>query len=69
MKFELIGRIEKIEIIAGGGRIHDLPKLRKKHGKGRWRKLKGIGRVRCLTVTNATLSCTGMKRTELVRRK
>ena len=46
MKFELIGRIEKIEIIAIGGRIHDLPKLRKNYGKGRWRKLKGIGRVR-----------------------
>ncbi|HYV25445.1 MAG TPA: hypothetical protein VE969_09440 [Pyrinomonadaceae bacterium] len=46
MKFELIGRIEDIEIIAVGGQIHDLQKIRKKHGKGRWRKLKGIGRVR-----------------------
>lgn len=46
MKFELIGKIESIEIIAVGGQIRDLQKLRKKHGKGRWRKLKGIGRVR-----------------------
>jgi len=46
MKFQLIGRIEDIEIIAVGGQIHDLRKLRKKHGRGRWRKLKGIGRVR-----------------------
>ena len=46
MKFELIGRIEDIEIIAVGGQIHDLQKLRKKHGRGRWRKLKGIARVR-----------------------
>ncbi|PYS36340.1 MAG: hypothetical protein DMF75_01135 [Acidobacteria bacterium] len=46
MKFELIGRIENVEIIAIGGRIDDLPKLRKRYGRGRWRKLKGIGRVR-----------------------
>ena len=46
MKFELIGRIENVEIIAVGGQIRDLQKIRKKHGKGRWRKLKGIGRIR-----------------------
>jgi len=46
MKFELIGKIENIEIIAVGGQIRDLQKIRKKHGKGRWRKLKGTGRVR-----------------------
>jgi hypothetical protein len=46
MKFELIGKIGDIEIIAVGGQIHDLQKIRKKHGRGRWRKLKGIGRVR-----------------------
>ena len=46
MKFELISRIEKVEIIAVGGQIRDLQKIRKKHGKGRWRKLKGIGRIR-----------------------
>ena len=46
MKFELIGRIENVEIIANGGRIDDLPKLRKRYGRGKWRKLKGIGRVR-----------------------
>ena len=46
MKFELIGRIEHIEIIAVGRQIHDLTNLRKRHGRGKWRKLKGIGRVR-----------------------
>ena len=46
MKFELIGKIENVEIIAVGSQIRDLPSLRKKHGRGRWRKLKGIGRVR-----------------------
>jgi hypothetical protein len=46
MKFELVGRIENVEIIAIGGPIDYLPILRKKYGRGRWRKLKGIGRVR-----------------------
>lgn len=46
MKFELIGKIENVQIIAVGPRIHKLQQLRKKYGRGRWRKLKGIGRVR-----------------------
>ena len=46
MKFQLIGNIENVQIIAAGPRIHKLQQLRKKYGRGRWRKLKGIGRVR-----------------------
>ena len=46
MKFELIGSISEIEIVAVGSQIRDLHSLRKKHGRGRWRKLKGIGRIR-----------------------
>ena len=44
--FELIGKIENIEAIAIGGRIRDIARLRKMYGKGRWRKMKGVGRVR-----------------------
>jgi hypothetical protein len=44
--FELIGKIENIETIAIGSKIHDLARLRKMYGKGRWRKLKGVGQVR-----------------------
>jgi hypothetical protein len=44
--FELIGEIENIETVAIGGRIRDVTRLRKMYGKGRWRKLKGVGRVR-----------------------
>ena len=43
--FKVIGKIENIETIAIGGKIHDLARLRKMYGKGRWRKLKGVGRV------------------------
>ena len=46
MKFELIGKIEDIQIIAVGPRIQKLQQLLKKYGRGRWRKLKGIARVR-----------------------
>jgi hypothetical protein len=44
--FEIIGEIEDIEIIAVGGRIRDIMRLRRSFGPGRWRKLKGIARVR-----------------------
>lgn len=44
--FELIGKIENIETVAIGGKIRDVMRLRKMYGKGRWRKLKGVGRVR-----------------------
>lgn len=32
--------------IAVGGRIRDIMRLRKQYGPGRWRKLKGIARVK-----------------------
>jgi hypothetical protein len=38
--FELIGKVENIETIAIGGKIHDVARLRKMYGKGRWRKLR-----------------------------
>jgi len=46
MHFEIVGRIEGIEIIAVGGRIHDIMRLERQFGPGRWRKLKGIAQVR-----------------------
>lgn len=46
MKFELVGRITQIEIIATGSGIRVRRYLRKAYGLGRWRKLKGIATVR-----------------------
>ena len=46
MDFEIIDEIREIETIAVNTSIHDLDRLRKMYGKGRWRKLKGIARVR-----------------------
>ncbi len=45
MYFEIIGKIEEIEIIAIAGRIHDIMRLHKQYGPGRWRKLKGIATI------------------------
>lgn len=46
MNFDIVGEIAQIEIIAAGPTIRDLPRLRRLYGKGRWRKLKGVARVR-----------------------
>ena len=47
MNFEIVGKIIDIETIAVGSSIRILPVLRRRFGKGRWRKLKGIANV-CL---------------------
>jgi len=44
--FEIIGNIEGIETIAVGSKIRVLAYLQKVHGRGRWRKLKGVASVR-----------------------
>jgi hypothetical protein len=44
--FELIGEIINVETIAVGSSIHVLKRLRRFYGTGRWRKLKGIAKVK-----------------------
>ena len=44
--FRIIGKITDIEIIAVGHSIRIHPYLNKTFGKGRWRKLKGIARIK-----------------------
>ena len=46
MSFEIIGEISAIETIATGSAIRELARLRKRYGRGRWRKRKGVARVR-----------------------
>jgi len=46
MHFEVVGEIEDVEVIAVGGRIRDIMRIRRQFGEGRWRKLKGIACVR-----------------------
>ncbi len=46
MKFEIVGEIDQIETIAVGKSIRILAFLKKKYGKGRWRKKKGVATVK-----------------------
>jgi hypothetical protein len=46
MEFEVVGEISRVEIIAVGSSIRDLRRLRRVYGAARWRKLKGIAKVR-----------------------
>lgn len=70
MDFTVIGEIEEIETFAIGRRIHELKRLRKKYGRGRWRKRKGLATVRLSdgAVAQAELhwyEATGIGRREL----
>jgi hypothetical protein len=46
MHFEIISEIGDIETMAVGTAIHDLARLRRQYGRGRWKKRKGIAWVR-----------------------
>ncbi len=46
MYFEILGDISNVETFAIGTSIREIARLRKFYGRGRWRKRKGIARVR-----------------------
>ncbi len=46
MGFEIIGQIVDVETIAVGSGIREVARLRRMYGRGKWRKLKGVARVR-----------------------
>ena len=46
MDFEIVSEITNIETIATGTGIREVERLKKFYGKGRWRKLKGVARIR-----------------------
>ena len=51
MWFEIISEIRHPETFARGTGIRELPRLRKVHGLGNWRKRKGFATVRLLDGT------------------
>lgn len=70
MDFTVVGEIGNVETFAIGGRIREIKRLRKKYGKGRWRKRKGVAMVRLAdgAVKQAELhwyEATGIGRREL----
>ena len=46
MHFQIVGDISHIETFAAASAIREVARLRKFYGRGRWRKRKGIARVR-----------------------
>jgi len=44
-KFKIIGSISNIETFAVSNSIRDLPRLNRMHGRGRWRKRKGVATI------------------------
>jgi len=46
MDFEIVGPVRGIATIASGRAIRELRRLRRRYGKGRWRKRKGVATVR-----------------------
>lgn len=45
MRFELLGEIQHVEVIASGHGVRDRRRLNREHGMGRWRKMKGVATV------------------------
>src|ERR1700691_1541003 len=46
MTFEILGEISEIETFAAGSSIREVARLRRVYGRGRWRKRKGVARIR-----------------------
>lgn len=57
MHFVIVGPVFHVETIATGRGIRELPRLRKQHGSGFWRKRKGEADIR--------LPDGGMRRAEI----
>jgi hypothetical protein len=46
MLFEILGEISEVETFTSGSGIREIGRLRRIYGRGRWRKRKGIARIR-----------------------
>jgi len=46
MHFEILGDLTGVETIATGAGIREIARLRKRYGRGRWRKRKGVAEIR-----------------------
>ena len=46
MHFEILSAISQVETFAIGSGIREVARLQRLYGRGRWRKRKGIARVR-----------------------
>ena len=49
MNFEILGEVTDAQTIARGSGIGDLARLCRTYGRGHWRKMKGVARIRLVT--------------------
>ena len=69
MDFEILGDVTDIETIAAGAGIRELARLRKRYGRGRCRKRKGIAEIRLRTGEIARAELHWYEATRLGRRE
>ena len=46
MHFEIVGKIDEVQLIAKGPAVRERARLHRQFGRARWRKLKGIATIR-----------------------
>ncbi|MBV8897227.1 MAG: hypothetical protein JO051_11995 [Acidobacteriaceae bacterium] len=46
MQFEVLSEFRAVETIASGTGVRDRRRLNREHGRGKWRKVKGVATVR-----------------------
>ncbi len=46
MRFDILSEISEVETFAAGTGIREIARLRRIYGRGRWRKCKGVARIR-----------------------
>jgi hypothetical protein len=61
MFFEILSDISEIETFAQGRGIREIARLRKIYGRGRWRKRKGIARIKLSVARFTSLKYIGTK--------
>ena len=69
MDFRVLGDISNIETIATGSGIRELARLRKRYGRGRWRKRKGYAEVKLHDGTTTTAELHWYEATGIGRRE
>jgi hypothetical protein len=67
MHFAILGDLADVETIATGSDIREIARLRKRYGRGRWRKRKGNAEVRLGAAKLSGPRYTGMRRPALAR--
>jgi hypothetical protein len=69
MHFQIVGDISSVVTIATSSGIREIQRLRKAYGRGRWRKRKGIARIRLQDGTMAHAEIHWYEATGIGRRE